>query len=276
MTNTTECTSQQRLITLVLLAVLVMLWLPTMATAHNLWLNATDFNPTLSKRAGAHTKVYFGFGHRFPVQDFLDAEKLTEFSLIRPDHSRMELETGTGGFLATALVLKKAGAYTVSAATKHGFYTMYIKGERVHHATTSMAGLESIILSLYFENYTKALINVGETANDAYANAVGHNIEIVALENPYLKRVGDTLDVQVLFEGKPLPFCTLSATYVGFDTKEAYAFSRKTNIEGIAKLRLLHHGQWILMAVVRQPAPENLKEQCLEMKYSASLSFEVK
>lgn len=267
---------RQRLMRLSMLIIIAMLCLPTMATAHNLWLNATDFNPTLSKRTGAHTKMYFGFGHRFPVHDFLSAEKLTEFTLIRPNNSRMDLEAGTGGYLATPLVLKKAGGYTVAAATKHGFYTMYNKGDRVLHATSSMEGIEDVILSLYFENYTKALINVGQTADNAYASAVGHNIEIVALENPYLKQVGDTLDVQVLFEGKPLPFCTVAATYVGFSSKEAYAFSSKTNIKGVAKLRLLHHGQWILMAVLRQPATENLKEQCLEMKYSASLSFEVK
>ncbi|WP_321390262.1 DUF4198 domain-containing protein [uncultured Desulfuromusa sp.] len=254
---------------------LLLLLVPLQVQAHNLWLNATDFSPTLTGRAGAHSKVYFGFGHKFPVADFLDKSKLREFQLIRPDLSKMDLEAGNGGFLATPLVLKKSGAYTVSAATNTGFYTMYNKNGRMHHKLGSMEGLENIVLSLYFENYTKALINVGETADQDFSTPVGHNIEIVPLENPYLKRVGDLLKLQVLQNGKPVPFCQVSATYVGFSAQEDYAYSSKTNSKGIATIRLLNQGQWIIMAVVREQAPENLKDQCLEMKYSASLSFGV-
>ena len=257
------------------IVLLACLAIPSLAPAHNLWLNATDFSPELSKRAGAHSKVYFGFGHKFPVADFLDKSKLREFQLIRPDQSKMELEAGDGGFLATPLVLKKSGAYTVSAATNTGFYTMYNKDGRMHHKLGSMEGLDDIILSLYFENYTKALINVGKTADQDFSTPVGHNIEIVPLENPYLKKTGDLLKLQVLHNGKPVPFCQVSATYVGFSDREDYAYSSKTNGKGVATIRLLKHGQWIVMAVVRQPAAEKLKEKCLEMKYSASLSFAV-
>lgn len=95
--------------------------LPIQAQAHNLWLNATDFSPELSKRAGAHSKIYFGFGHRFPVADFLDRSKLREFRLIKPNQSSQELEAGQGGFLATPVVMKKPGAYTVAAATNAAF-----------------------------------------------------------------------------------------------------------------------------------------------------------
>ena len=260
------------------LAGLIMLFslaVPNQSPAHNLWLNATDFSPELSKRTGAHSKVYFGFGHKFPVSDFLDKSKLREFQLIRPDQSKMDLEAGDGGFLSTPLIMKKKGAYTVSAATNTGFYTMYNKGGRMHHKMGTMEGLEDIILSLYFENYTKALINVGKTSNNDYSTPIGHNIEIVPLENPYLKKAGDLLKLQVLHNGKPVPFCPVSATYVGFSDKEDYAYSSKTNSQGIATVRLLTHGHWIVMAVVRKPPPDDLKEKCLEMKYSASLSFAV-
>jgi len=257
------------------LILLLSLIAPNQSHAHNLWLNATDFSPELSKRTGAHSKVYFGFGHKFPVADFLDKSKLREFQLIRPDQSKMELEAEDGGFLATPLIMKKAGAYTVTAATDSGFYTMYNKGGRMHHKMGTMEGLEDIVLSLYFENYTKALINVGETGDDDFSTPVGHNVEIVPLENPYLKKAGDLLKLQVLHNGKSVPFCQVSATYVGFSDKEDYAYSSKTNSQGIATIRLLTNGHWIVMAVVRKPASDDLHEKCLEMKYSASLSFAI-
>ena len=138
-----------------------------------------------------------------------------------------------------------------------------------------MEGVEDLILSLYYENYTKALINVGETDDQAFSNPVGHNIEIIPLENPYLKNTGEWLDVQVLLNGKPAPYCPINATYVGFSEKEDYAFSNKTNGKGISRIKLLAPGQWIILATVRKPASEEMKEQCLEMKYTASISFAV-
>lgn len=242
---------------------------------HNLWLNSTDYAPSFRAKTGAHTKMYFGFGHKFPVADLLDKDKLTEFNLIQPSGIVKELEAEEGGFLVTPLVLKKEGAHIVTAATKHGFYTMYEKNGKIRHKIASMEGLENIVLSLYFENYTKALINVGETTEDAFATPVGHNIEIVPLENPFLKRPGEFLKVKVLFNGKPAKYCNVFATYIGFSPKEAYAWSSKTNAKGINKVKLLQSGQWIVKAVVRIPPSEEHSGKVLEEKYTATMSFQV-
>jgi uncharacterized GH25 family protein len=178
--------------------------------------------------------------------------------------------------MATPLILKKQGPHVVTAATKTGFYTMYLDGGRVHHKLGSKEGLEKVLLSLYYENYTKALIDVGPMENDAYSSPVGHGIEIVPVENPYLKKAGDTLDLKVLHKGRPARFCTISATYVGFSASEDYIFSNKTNSRGISTIRLLEPGHWIVRAVVRKPASEELRDKCIEEKYSATMSFEVK
>lgn len=253
----------------------IFLAIPTVGLCHNLWLNAIDYRPALSKRTGAHTKIYFGFGHKFPVHDFLDKEKLVEFKLIKPDGARQDLEPGEGGFLVTPLIIKKEGAHVVAAATAHGFYTMYMKNGRMQHKLGSKEGLEGVILSLYYENYTKALINVGKTEDKAFSTPVGHGIEIIPMENPYLKKAGDTLALKVLHKGRPASFCNVFATYAGFSPTEDYAFANKTNGRGITKIRLLQPGHWIVKAVVRKPAKEELREKCIEEKYSATISFEV-
>lgn len=258
------------------LAAIFAVAVPASGFGHNLWLNAVDYSPALNQRTGAHTKVYFGFGHKFPVHDFLDSKKLTEFRLIKPDGKSRDLEPGKGGFLATPLILKKQGPHVVTAATKTGYYTMYIDGDRVRHKLGSKEGLENVLTSLYYENYAKALIDVGPTENNAYSSPVGHGIEIVPMQNPYLKKAGDTLDLKVLHNGRPASFCNISATYVGFSASEDYIFSNKTNSRGISTIRLLAPGHWIVRAVVRKPAAEALRDRCIEEKYSATLSFEVK
>ena len=112
----------------VLLAAIMVVAVPAAGFGHNLWLNAIDYSPTFSKRTGAHTKIYFGFGHKFPVHDFLDTKRLVEFKLIKPDGKSQDLEPGEGGFVATPLIIKKEGAHVVSAATANGLYTMYLYG----------------------------------------------------------------------------------------------------------------------------------------------------
>ncbi len=190
--------------------------------------------------------MYFGFGHKFPVSDVLKRDKLVEFNLIQPDGVVKELEAGEGGFLVTPLALRKEGGYIVTAATKHGFYTMVEKNGKIRHKLVSMEGLENVVLSLYFENHTKALINAGE----------------------YLK-------VQVLIDDKPARFCNVFATYIGFSPKEAYAWTSKTNAKGITHIKLLRSGQWILKAEVRRLPSEELKAKVLEEKYTATISFQV-
>ncbi|OPL14048.1 MAG: hypothetical protein AVO34_05980 [Firmicutes bacterium ML8_F2] len=249
--------------------------LPQLALGHNLWLNATDYAPRFSPRTGAHSTVYLGFGHRFPVQDFLSGVKLKEFKLIDGDQAASSVEAGKGGFLATPLILKKTGPYQVTVATEPGFYTMYVTNQGMRHKLGTMEGVENVELSLYFENYAKALINVGQPHAEDFNVPVGHGIEIVPMENPFLKKTGDTLRLKVLHKGKPARFCQVSATYVGFSTGEDYAYSNKTDRNGETVIRLLHPGQWIVLASVRKPAGEELRGKCLETKYSASLSFAI-
>jgi uncharacterized GH25 family protein len=252
-----------------------LLLFPCLVCAHNLWLNATDYSPHFSPRTGAHSTVYVGFGHRFPVQDFLREVKLEDFSLVNGNRPATAVEAGQGGFLATPLILKKPGPYQATIATEPGFYTMYLTDRGMRHKLGSMEGLKNVELSLYYENYAKALINVGEPHAGDFSTPLGHGIEIVPLENPFLKKPGDTLRLKVLHRGKPARFCQVSATYVGFSTGEDYAYSNKTDSNGETVIRLVHQGQWIVLASVRKPADEKYRGKCLEEKYAASLSFAV-
>ena len=55
------------------------------ATSHTLWINATDYSPEISHEYGASTKIYFGFGHHFPVDDFLSPKQIEEFFMSVQD-----------------------------------------------------------------------------------------------------------------------------------------------------------------------------------------------
>ncbi|MEW6102824.1 MAG: DUF4198 domain-containing protein [bacterium] len=248
------------------------------AFAHTLWINATDYRVEFHPKYGAKTNVYFGWGHSYPVDDFLAVEDLQGgFSLIYPDGGIEKITPNAGGFLATQINFKQPGSYIVTASKKPGFYAMYVDKGEVHHKIGPKTGLNSVILSLYYEQYAKSLIDVGEAEDDAFSKPVGHRLEIIPLENPYKLHGcgGHFLPVVILFEGKPARFCKVYATYMGFSTGDDFAYATSTNGEGIAKIRLTHWGAWLIKADIKLPALDDLKDKCNELHYTATLTFEI-
>ena len=250
--------------------------LSTVAFSHTFWLNATDYFPEIySPEYGARTKVYFGWGHGYPVADFLSAEKLSEFNLITPKGESEPIKPGVGGFLATELSFSEKGTNIIAASLKPEFYTMYVEKGKIHHSSVPKTGLNGVILSLHFEQYAKALINISGSS-EVFSKPVGHTLEIIPMYNPADIKTGDILPVQVLFKGNPARFCQVYGTYAGFSTSDDFAFTTVTDGKGNAKIRILHHGPWLLKAKIKLPAPDELKDKCNEMSYTATLTFEVK
>ena len=246
------------------------------ADAHTMWLNCTDFYTNLHPGHGGHTKVYFGWGHRYPVDGFMTDEFLGELALLDPNGKKMVLTPGEGGFRATELTVDSNGGWIATASLKPGFYTMYMDKGRMHHKIGPKTGLENVLVSLYYEQYTKALITVGDVKAESFLKPVGHKIEIIPLKNPATLREGDILPVQVLFEGRPVRYCGVVATYTGFSTGEEFAYATETDGRGRAEIRLLHYGNWLIKAEQTLPASEALKDKCDELHYTASLTFEIK
>ncbi|RKY23471.1 MAG: hypothetical protein DRP62_05810 [Planctomycetota bacterium] len=261
-----------------------------LANAHMLWINAVDYamQPGAGHSHGedaeggakliAQTNVYFGFGHSYPVDDFLKKEMLNRFELVDSNHNKKPLEPNPGGFLATSIGFEKPGPYIVSAAIKPGYYTMHIEKGHVQHKMGPKTGLKAVILSLYYEQYTKALLAVGDTTDDAFAKPIGDKIEIVPLKNPYNLKAGagEILPVQVWFNGRPASFCKVYATYAGFSTGDDFALATTADSKGTAHIRLTHWGPWLVKAEKMMPATEELKDKCNTLHYTASLTFEIK
>ena len=244
--------------------------------SHMMWLNVTDFYPEFYPRHGASTERYFGWGHRYPVDDFLDQKMLKEFYFVCPRcRKHHTLVPNPGGFLATTINFEEPGAYIVAAVLEPGFYTMYIEKGEMHHKMGPKTGHKAVIVSLYYEQYIKALIMTGTEDRDAYKNPIGHKIEIVPMKDPGTLKVGDFLPVQVLFNGRPASFCKVFAKYSGFSTGEDFAYTTSTDGKGIARIRILHYGPWLLKTEKRFPATKEFEDKCNELHYTATFTFEV-
>ena len=106
----------------------------------------------------------------------------------------------------------------------------------------------------------KSLIHVGETAEgDLYKQAIGQKLEILLLQNPYLMEPGDSLQVQILFEGKTLTDKRVTALHG--DGKQLVSMSTMhTNSEGIAEFTLDRAGFWLIRLVHILPCSERYEQ----------------
>ena len=104
---------------IVMLVALVLVALSAQVYAHDLWLNLNDYAPVI----GGHTRpvVYFGWGHKYPVDDMFDSGFLNKFQLIKSNGEVKDIKPGAGGFLATRLDIKEPGSYWVMAETFPGY-----------------------------------------------------------------------------------------------------------------------------------------------------------
>jgi uncharacterized GH25 family protein len=126
-----------------------------------------------------------------------------------------------------------------------------------------------------YSRYVKTLVQVGEKVSKTFKTIVGQTIELIPLENPYDKKVNDSIRVQLLFRNVPLAGALVSATYEGYTTKpDTYEQSVRTDAEGIATIRLTQGGRWLVRSVHMLPL-DNSAEADWESWWT-SLTFEVR
>jgi uncharacterized GH25 family protein len=155
-------------------------------------------------------------------------------------------------------------------------FTQYLQKEGLDHIVKlrkerkedTKAGRER------YSRYLKTFVSQGIGNEDAYRHIVGQRIELIPLENPAAKKVGDTLRVRLLYEGKPVQGAKISAIYSGAKVKPgSYTQSYRTNKEGVALVRLTNPGIWLVRTVYMIPAE---RPDVDWESFWASMTFEVR
>ena len=238
------------------------------AGAHFIWINAGDFTPPIK------TPVRFtiGWGHNFasPVGNVMYKQKgLEKIYMLDPDANELKIKPINEIEFSVEKPLKKNGAYLAVVMRKESFYTKTANG----HNLQSKKGLKDVIQCSYCGMYAKAVVDVEKGGGKNLTKPVGHTLEIVPLEDPADLREGDYMPVKVLYNNEPLK-TELYATYVGFSTENAWAYTTKTNKQGMGRIKMLKSGIWLIKAGHTVPYPD--PEECDQYSYSATLTFEVK
>ena len=225
--------------------------------AHDLWL----VPPPDRIPVGEPVEINVAVGMDFPVSIYQAGPDRLTMRAFGPGGSKAEvsLRKVEDELLTVAsFVPNKEGSWIVSAVSKpnkidleaahFNEYLLHdgmpnVLAKRMEDNELDRAATER------YSKFTKALLSVGGSiAGGAERRALGLKLEILLLQNPFALRVGDTLRVQVLFDGEPLNMASLSWDHPG----NGEAFSGQTWSDekgkalipvaktGLMNIRLIH------------------------------------
>jgi uncharacterized GH25 family protein len=247
--------------TLALTAVLVF---PLSSQAHMFWLLTDRDTPKVNEAV----QVEIGFGHKFPRDEEIKAERLGFIKCVGPDGREVALKKIST--IQYELVPAQKGVYVIAAQVAPGFVSRTSKGMKMG---TKKEVLDAN-LCFRFDMAGKTLVNVGAPKQEVDRRAQSI-LEIMPLKNLNNLKVGKTLPVRVIFQGKPLAGAEIKFTHDGWpDPKNPFAILGKTDAKGEIPVKLDKPGRWLLVA--SHKTPYNNPEECDENFYSASLTWRVR
>jgi len=123
-----------------------------------------------------------------------------------------------------------------------------------------------------YSKYVKAILQVGARQTESYKTVLGYAVEMVPRSNPYESKVGDTIEILCLKDGKPLVGQTVLTGRESGGTLSPEK-SLRSDANGVIKIKLDSAGKWyakfINMVKVNDPKLN------YESKW-ATLTFEIK
>lgn len=278
----------------------------TSAHAHYFWINSFES----SSHNGRDLMVSMGWGHGMPMGDMFNSVNgrisVRDFDLISPsgdksalskppfkpvdpDKTTDDAEIFSVDMGVNKIVLKKGaqeGAYQVAAASEPTYYTQY-KDKKGNmrlkmKAMDEIDGIAKVLLAIKYQAFAKSYITNGKWEKP---KALGHGLEIVPRTDLSDVKVGDLVEVDVFFYGKPLSNSPQSREFItAFSSNlgQADGFSLHSRLKkGKAQFRALAAGQWMInvMHVDKVTEDGDLKDmvgKARQVAHAATLTFNVK
>jgi uncharacterized GH25 family protein len=229
----------------------------TTTFAHDLFLRPDIFR--VAPGGAIAVKVFSGTFSR--SENAITRDRLADLSLVSASGRQpldKSLWTETDPQSTVKVTVGGAGTYVIGGAVHPRLlqldgakFTAYLKEEGIDAilaARKSQKRLNEGSRERY-SKYVKALVQAGDTLTDAYATPLGYAAELIPLANPYALKVGDTLSVRCLVDGKAVAGQVLFAGG-RTPTGTRHAMQRLvTDQDGVIKVRLTAAGAWYVKLV---------------------------
>ena len=124
----------------------------------------------------------------------------------------------------------------------------------------------------FYSRCAKSLVQVGNKTDDSFKKNTGMPLEIIALKNPYLLKVGGQMQVKVLYKNQPLPNKMILAWHKTSTQKTTHQKLR-TDKNGVLSLVLDKKGYWMISTVHMIELKNNPEADY--QSYWGNLTFEI-
>lgn len=247
--------------------------------AHEFWLMPSKFKIAVGE--GLDLRLYVG-------EDFMGEiwANRTKKLLNLKVHSKNGIEDLTtlavqNDSLPIPIKFKKEGTHLLSMASKNSFIAL--EADKFNEYLIE-DGIENIYEMRkkngemtkpsreFYSRCAKSLIQVGKKTDQTFMKNTGMPLEIIALKNPYLLKVGDKMQVRVLYKNQPLANKMILAWHKT-DTQKTTHQKLKTDKNGILSVVLDKKGYWMISSV-HMIALKNNPEADYQ-SYWGNLTFEL-
>jgi len=276
-------------------------------SAHNLWVNSFE---SFAHKPG-HTTVSLGWGHTLPIDDIVNSPMarigIEEYHIISPNGEKTNLEKpkrkleepslkgGNFDLYKAEIGLQKValkedsqkGVYKIQAKSEPTFYTIFIDNKDRKRMKLKpideLKNVKEIRMSLKYQAFATSYLTIGDKWETPKATNEG--LEIIPKTDLSKVKVGDMVEFEVLFYGKPLSSGPQKAAYITADSTtfgQGEGFSLHANIKnGKAKFRVQSKGQWKVVCKSREKVTKDGKHKNLYGKTNTltnatTLTFNVK
>ena len=252
--------------------------LSTDASAHSLYIQSSRYDI----HEGKKFPLFFCYGHRIPVSDGLRSKKIKSIQIHTPTGEVRDVAVRDETSLHSYMVDYNAkGTYVLTAQTTPGYYTIYVDHkDREHHVIKPQSKIKDkakeIKLSLYSRQFTKTYVTC-EAPSVPFPANVGLPLELVPTTDLSDLKEGEELTLQVYFNGKPYTGSgKWDATYSGFSTLAEDPYYPTKEISGdTIRMFVPNPGRWFVRYAIKIDAPPEEKESYNQLKYTATLVFEI-
>lgn len=287
----------------ILVAAIILFICQTSAYAHTLWINAYE---SIAHPPG-HIIASIGWGHSIPMDDLPGELNLGKFLFIQPDLNSTELslpdseklkplktssgiEIVSGDIGVKKFILSKSsmeGTYRLTLDTKGNYYSKYrSKKGGIRWAPLPMDEIKNkgeVIEGMKYKAFASAFFAVGKWVQP---KPIGQELEIIPKTDLTNIHVGDRVDFEILFMGKPLTtrpetsFEYITAKSNSFGGPDGFSLSSVIN-DGKGGFRMPAAGQWLVNVYTRQNVTSENEAKayfgkCTTIVISSTISFNVK
>lgn len=287
-------------------SLLVSAVLATSLSAHSMWVNSFE---SFTHKPG-HTTVGIGWGHTIPVDDIMNSPNgkviIQDFTVESPDGKVTKLRTPESKIKEPTqklsnfdvyeadvalqkIALKKdskKGTYKIHAVSKPTVYTQYIdKKDRERLKLKTMDKIDDIkkvLMSVKYQAFASSYLTLDKWEAP---KASKKGLEIIPATDLSNVKVGDLVEFDILFYGKPLNTSAASMDFItamssGFGQNDGFALMSYIK-KGRAQFRVQTPGQWIVSINHKKPVMKKgpLKDLVGKVNFvftGSSLTFNVK